>query len=292
MLTRILLTFTVVLFGLGTLEKSHAKEKVTWPYLCYYPLYICENNRGVASAGWDIMNLMWKNMPRYDHEAILLPVKRILKDMKEGKHYLFYGLYKTPEREEYLYFSLPCRISTSTMMVIRKDDLQRFGGGKTASFKRLLENKRLRFLMFSDISFGGGADELLKTFRKAKNVYTEYRTDRMNQNALDLLLKKRIDYFLALNETRLRAGELGMADKIAFIPIQEQKDYKVGYITAPKNDWGKQIIQEVNQVLRKQVSTEYFFNLFKPLVTDNMVPELRRQFNRLIVEPAKQSGPQ
>jgi uncharacterized protein (TIGR02285 family) len=288
MFPKFLITLVMVLFGLGFFETTHAKEKITWPYLCYYPLYICENSRVVGGAGWDILNLMWKNMPQYNHEAVLLPVKRILKDMKEGKHYLFYGLYKTPEREKYVYFSLPCRISTPTMVVIRKDEIQRFGMGKSVSLKRLLEDKLLKFLMFSEISFGSGTDDLLKTFGKAENVYTEYRTDKMNQYALDLLLNKRIDYFLALNGTRHRAGELGMSDEIAFIPIKEQKDYKVGHITAPKNDWGKRVIQEVNQVLKKQVSTEYFFNLFTPLVSDNMVPELRRQFNRLIVEPSKQ----
>ncbi len=227
MFPKFMVTLVMVLFGLGFLDAAHGKEKITWPYLCYYPVIICENSRVVGGAGWDILNLMWENMPQYDHEAVLLPIKRILKDMKEGRHYLIYGLYKTPEREKYLYFSLPCRISTPTMVVIRKDELQRFGMGKSVSLKRLLEDKHLRFLMFSDISFGPGTDELLKTFGKAENVYTEYRTDKMNQYALDLLLKKRIDYFLALNGTRHRAGELGMTDEIVFIPIKEQKDYKV-----------------------------------------------------------------
>ena len=64
----------LVLFGLGFLETAQAREKITWPYLCYYPLYICENNRVVGGAGWDILNLMWKDMLEYEHEAVLLPV--------------------------------------------------------------------------------------------------------------------------------------------------------------------------------------------------------------------------
>ncbi len=130
-------------------------------------------------------------MPEYQHEAVLLPIKRFLKEMKEGKHYLFWGLYKTPEREKYLYYSIPCRISPPTMVVIRKGDLERFGGGETLSLKTLLKDRTLKFLMFDSISFGSGVDELLKEYEKAGNVYTEYRTDKMNQYALDLLLKKR-----------------------------------------------------------------------------------------------------
>ncbi|MBW1870384.1 MAG: hypothetical protein JRI73_14355 [Deltaproteobacteria bacterium] len=270
----------------GLYRSADAREKVIWPYICFYPIYICDNDKLVGGAGLEIYHLIWENMPEYKHESVLLPVKRFLKDMKEGKHYLFWGLYRTPEREKYLYFSIPCRISTPTMVVIRKDDLERFGGGKAVSLKALLDDKALRFLIFDSISFGSGVDELLKKYEKAENVYTEYRTDQMNQHALDLLLKKRIDYFLKLNGTRHIAIEMGIADEIVFIPIEEQTHYKVGHIVAPKNEWGKQMIKKVNQVLRKQIPTETFFQFFTPLVSENLVPDLRQQFNELISRKA------
>jgi len=284
------LTVTLVLFlcGLGFGGTSHAKENITWPYICFYPLYICQDKQLVGGAGWNIMNLMWKNMPDYEHKTALLPLKRIQKDMKQGKHCLFYGLFKTPERQEFMRFSLPCRISPPTMVVIRKEDLPIFGGGKTVSLQGLLENKGLRFLTFNAISYGDIVDKLLAPHEKNENVHVLYRTDEMDQNALGLLRKKRIDYFLALNGTHHVADEMGIAGEIVLLPIKEQSEYKVGYITAPKNEWGKQMIEKVNRVLRKQIPTEYFFNLYKPLVSDNMLPELRVQFNKLIVEPSKQ----
>jgi uncharacterized protein (TIGR02285 family) len=284
----VILAIAVLAFGFY--RTVDAKEEIIWPYFSFYPIYICENDKLVGGAGLEIYHLMWENMPEYKHEAVLLPIKRFLKEMKEGKHYLFWGLYKTPEREKYLYFSIPCRISLPTMVVVRKSDLQKFGGGKTVSLKVLLGDKALRFLMFSSISFGSGVDELLKENEKAENVYTEYRTDKMNQNSLDLLLKKRIDYFLKLNGTRHIAIEMGIADQIVFIPIKEQTHYKVGHIAAPKNEWGKQMIEKVNQILRKQIPKETFFQFFTPLVSDNVVPELRRQFNELIVEPSKEQN--
>ena len=118
----------------------------------------------------------------------------------------------------------------------------------------------------------------------------DYRTDKMDQHALDLLLKKRIDYFVALNGTRHVAIEMGISDQVGFMPIKEQNRYKVGHIVAPKNAWGKQMIRKVNQVLRKQIPTETFFQFFTPLVSDNMIPELRRQFKELIVEPSKEQN--
>jgi len=50
------------------------------------------------------------------------------------------------------------------------------------------------------------------------------------------------------------------------------------------------MIEKVNVVLRKQIPTETFFQLFTPLVSDNVVPELRRQFKKLILEPSKEQS--
>ncbi len=274
----------------GLFATADAKEKITWPYICFPPIYICDNDKLVGGAGWEISDLLWANMPEYNHEIVLEPLKRSLEEFKHGKQYLLLGPVKIPEREKYLYYSIPCMLYPPTMVVIRKSDLQRFGGGETVSLKALLEDRALRFLMFSSISFGGGMDKLLKENEKAKNVYMEYRTDKSDRHALDLLLKKRIDYFLVLIGTRHTANEMGIADQIVYIPIKEMNHYNLGHIVAPKNEWGKQMIRKVNQVLRKQIATENFFQFFTPLVSDNVVPELRRQFKELILEPSKQQS--
>ena len=167
----------IAVLAFGSWRTVDAKEKIIWPYLCFYPIYICDNDKLVGGAGWEIYHLIWENMPEYEHEAVLLPIKRFLKEMKEGKHYLFWGLYKTSERAKYLCYSIPCRISTPTMVVIRKSDLQKFGGGETISLKALLGDKAFRFLIFDSISFGSGVDELIKENETAENVHTEYRTD-------------------------------------------------------------------------------------------------------------------
>lgn len=288
MFKKLYVILIIAVLCLGLYKTADAKEKITWPYICFYPIYICENDKLVGGAGWKILHLVWANMPEYNHEVVLEPLKRSLEEFKHGKHYLLWGPVKTPEREKYLYYSIPCMLYPPTMVVIRKSDLQRFGGGETVSLKALLEDRALRFLMFSSFSFGGGVDELLKEYEKAGNVYMDYRTDELNRHTLDLLLKKRIDYFLALTGTRHIASEMGIADQIVYIPIKEKNNYNLGYIVAPKNEWGKQMIKKVNQVLRKQIPTENFFQFFTPLVTDNMVPELRRQFNELIVKPSKE----
>lgn len=285
MIRRIILLM-VTIVAMTTAEPVHGKEKITWPYICYFPLYICEGNKVSGGYGLDIFNIIASSIPEYEHQLEMLPVKRALEDMRKGANYLYYGLYKTPDREKYLYYSLPCRIALPTMLVIRKSDLDKYDGGKTLSIDNLIRNKTYKLLLFNSISYGPGVDEVIKENEKNPNIYMEYRTDEVDRYALDLLLNNRIDCMLSLNGTQYLAKKMGVADNIHFIRINEQSEFKAGYITAPRNEWGRLMIDKVNNILRKEVPTDQFFNLFAPLVSEDMVPELRLQFNKLIVEPA------
>ncbi|MDM8537677.1 hypothetical protein QUF70_13045 [Desulfobacterales bacterium HSG17] len=270
-------------------KQTHAvtKEKIIWPYVCYFPLYICENKELVKGYAYHILKLIWKQMPEYEHEIMLSPIKRIFEDAKSGKKQLFYGTYKTPEREKFLHFSLPCRISPPTYIVIRKNEFKKFGKESQVSLKYLLENTDFRFLIFNSISFGAGIDELLAQHRNNPNVIVEYNTTNMGLKSLKLLLNKRVDYLLSLDGMPYDAHSHGVSHQLTYLKIKEQSKYEVGYITAPKTDWGEQMIKLVNDVLRKEIPLESFFQIFKPLVGKEMIPELKRQFNQKILEPSQ-----
>lgn len=265
---------------------SFSKDKITWPYICFKPLYICQDSQVVDGAGFYILDLMKQSLSQYDHELLRMPVKRILESAKEGEKILFYGLYKTFERETFLEYSLPCRISTPKYIVIRKEDLQKFGGSKQVSLKRLFKDHTKVFLHLKSFSFGKGIDELLEKYKDAPNFLTEYDTTQIILKSLKLLLNKRADYMLSLDGTSYDARESGLSNKIAYLPIEEQNHYDVGYIVAPKNSWGKTVIAQVNEVLKKEIPKESFFQYFAPLVGNEMLPELRKKYETLILSPA------
>lgn len=287
MLKRIML-FICVIISLGFTQAGYAQEKITWPYISHYPVFISENNELTGGIGLLIYKILWTNMPSYEHSTVFMPIKRLVDDMKNGEHYLFYGLYKTPDREAIMYYSIPCRISPPSMIVIRKEDLKEFGGGDPVSLRVLLKDKKHRFLRFASISLGNEIDTIIKEYENEDHVYTEHRTDDMITTPLDLLLQKRVDYFPSLNGTIFRAKETGAIDKIALLPIKERMHYEVGYITAPKNEWGKMMIEKIDSILRKEIPTDSFFGAFKVLVPDEKLPELRKEFEELILKPAIQ----
>lgn len=282
--------FILIVLSLTTVfaNNVYAKEKIVWPYICFKPVYICENNQLIGGSGFHILNLLWQKMPGYEHELVQMPIKRILESAKQGDHQLFYGMYKTPAREVFLQYSIPCRISTPTFLVVRKADLPKFGNGSPVSLQHILEDKELTFLYLQSVSFGKGIDELLKKYKGGANVSTEYDTTDMLRKSLKLLLTKRVDYMLSLDGTRYDAKKLGIADKIVYLSITEQSRFEIGYIVAPKNDWGNAMINRVDSILRKTIPTETFFQYFTPLVDEAMIPKLRQKYNEKILSPSRE----
>lgn len=273
-------------------SNSFSKEKIIWPYVCFKPLYICQDDKLVGGSGYDIVQLLWKEMVDYEHTLMLMPIKRIIESAKEGQKQLFYGLYKTPERQKFLEYSLPCRISTPTFLVIRKSELANFSDDRTISLQDVLDNKAITFLYLQSVSFGQGIDELLDKYKENENILREYDTSNLGSKSLKLLMNKRVDAFLSVDGTRYDAAEIGAQDEIAFLSINEQNQYDIGYITAPKNEWGKKIIRRVNSELKEAIEKDTFFSFFTPLVDKAMIPQLRKQYEELILTPARQATTQ
>lgn len=280
--------FIVMLMVIAQSDAICAKEKILWPYVCFNPVYICRNKQVVDGSGFHIINLMQQQMPGYEHKLVQMPIKRILENAKQGDNQLFYGLYKTTEREAFLQFSIPCRISTPIFIVVRKTDRSKFGNGERVFLKDLLGDKKLTFLHLQSISFRKEIDAIIEEHKDGPNVLTEYDTGDMNRKSLKLLLSHRIDYMLSLDGTQKDAAEMGIADEISYLSISEQDKYEIGYIVAPKNEWGKTMINRVNAILRKSIPTEAFFEYFTPLVNKTMVPTLRQKYNELILSPARE----
>lgn len=265
---------------------ADAKEKIVWPYICFKPVYVCDGDKLIGGSGYHILNLVWKKLPQFEHEVMQMPIKRILESAKSGEKQLFYGLFKTPDREKYLEYSVPCRIATPTYLVVRKSDYSAFGGGQEVSLKDVLENKDINFLYLKSFSFGEGIDEVLEGYKDNDNIITEYDTSDLIGKSLKLLIAKRVDAMLSVDGTLYDAREMGVVDDISYVSLAGQDKYGVGYITAPKNDWGKDLIDQINQILQDSVSEESFFEFFTPLVDDTMLPELRKKYKELILSPS------
>ncbi|MCP4112883.1 MAG: hypothetical protein GY749_46390 [Desulfobacteraceae bacterium] len=266
---------------------GRAEDSIIWPYIHFPTLYIAEEGKEPTGYGIDVTNYVISKLPEYKHSFKRIPPKRLFFNLKQGYNHCFYGAMKKPDREEYLHYSLPAKLSPpTTFIVIRKNDLEKFGGAPL-SFRKLLKNKKLKVVIKGEIQYTKELNAILDEFKGQSNIHI-VSGDDLGKQELKMLIQKRIDYTVYVTSILYEASKLGIRDKITLIPLQEKKSYEVAYFVCPKNEWGKQIIDKIDDILRKEVPKDVFFDFFKDQVTENNLPEFREQYQKLIIEPSTQ----
>lgn len=276
--------FTAV-FVLFSLTSARAEEPVIWPVFSYPPLFIMEAGKEPSGVGINVINLIKSKLPEYEHKIKELPISRVFHGLQEGYPYCVYGVLKTPEREAYMHYSLPCRITTPCFVVVRKEDVEKFGGGKKISLRELLENRKLKLLIKKDVIYNKEINSVIDEYATQKHVYL-LPSDELGKKEVEMLVAKRIDYTVSVTSTAYEAKRMGVLDEISFLPFEDAYNhYDVGYIACPENEWGMHMIDKINNILKEEISKPQFFDLFKPFVTENMIPELKSQYEKLIMNP-------
>lgn len=277
------MTLVTVVFLLFSLKSAIAEEPVIWPVFSYPPLFIIEPGKAPSGAGVSVINLIKSKLPEYEHKIKELPISRVFRGLQDGYHYCAYGVLKTPEREAYMYYSLPCRITTPCFVVVRNTDAAKFGSEKKLSLRELLENKELKLLIKKDVIYNKEINSVIDEYAGQKHIYI-LPSNELGRKEVEMLVAKRIDYTISVASTAYEAKQMGVLDDISFLPFEDTYNhYDVGYIICPKNEWGRQMTDKINKILKEEIPKPEFFDLFKPFVTENMIPELRSQYEKLIM---------
>lgn len=280
---KILLSLAVILVSAVSLPSvSMAKDTIIWTYFSYPPLYIIEKGK-VSGIGIEIQNLLWKNMPEYTHERVEASVQRMFEDMKHGKKYCVIGALKNPEREAFLHYSLPCRIELPEGLMLRRSDLQKYGAGSEVSLEELLKTGHFTLGYLKGSRDSGILDTIIREYQEKKKVVTISGTDSFQQ-LLKMIDAGRIDGIIGNSFT---VKEAGFEDRIAVVPIKENRNNPIiGYAVCPKNDWGKQVIDKINAILKKEIPTEKYLQIYTPWIDKQSMPRFRELYEEYLVKPA------
>lgn len=281
------ISFPLIVLVVLSAYDTQAKERITWTYFSFPPFFIVEDDGGISGISHDIQELLWQNLPQYEHERLYSPVQRSLADVIHGGNYCLTGLLKTPEREKDLVYSLPCRLVMPIMVVIRKEDMARFGNGGPVSLDALLSDTSLTMGRVRGFSHGPVLDAILKSHEETMSVFHIYTPETIARQ-LQLLMAHRVDYLLQVAiQTHYQAEMAGIQDDIVLLPVEEAMGYRVGHIACTRNEWGESVIEAINSILRREIPTERFFDIFAPYVDDKNLPEFRKQYQELLVKPCQ-----
>ncbi len=253
----------ILIFLLAALVPTGAwtKDSISWMEAVAPPFFIHEGK--FKGQGYEdlITDILIKNLPAYDHTHVIANISRHYQQWKQGEKACALAMYKTPERMEFAYFSIPSVITLPTVLIINKEKFNIFGGSKTVSLTDILKSHKYIVGRSKNRSYGIEFDMTLNTYGDNRNIFV-YEGPELTLNLFKMLLAGRIDALSGLPEEAMYLAEtMGIRDRIMTLNITENQvnnDASLTYVACSKNEWGKKTIKDINAVLREQRPTESY----------------------------------
>ena len=234
-----------------------------------------------------ITDIIQQGLIDYEHDTITTNITRHFYKFKQGEKVCSVGLYRTPEREEFMYFSMPSFLTLPPVLIIKKDGLSRFGNRTSVQLAEILGDKKLMVGMSKDRSYGTTTDDILKKHKGSNNIL-ESTGQELSLNLFKMLLKGRLDGIIGLPEEALyQAEQLGIRDQLMTLTIEENQNGYEGWMSSvgcSKNAWGKAIIDKINEILLKQRPTERYRTAYERWLDPNSIENYRRVYKDVFLE--------
>jgi len=266
---------------------SHAEETIMWMEAVAPPFFIHEGP--LADQGYEdlLTDILEENMPDYEGTRVQATISRHYQQWKQGENACSVAMYKTPERMEFAYFSIPSCFTLPPGIIIRKDNFNKFGAKKSISLTEVLNAGKFVIGRAKNRSYGVETDKILDKYGTEKNIFA-YEGPQLTLNLFKMLLAGRIDGLPSLPEEAMYLAETeGFKDQIMILGITENLinyDAMITRVACSKTEWGQKTINRINEVLLKQRPTERFRAAYERWLDANSLDEYRRLYKEVFLQ--------
>jgi uncharacterized protein (TIGR02285 family) len=229
---------------------AEESETVTWLVLDLPPIFITKGSDAGKGIADRVQKMINDGLKGRRFEIRVANTSRIAKELREDRNVCFaaefYG-------NSAFLTSIPTIALPPQRLIVLKENAHLFGNGETVSLKNLLENRNLVFGTAKNRLYGPELDEILRQYAGSKNIYARSGKDTL-EGLLGMLDKKRVHYLIEYPlSVRYAAKKAEMWDRLKVIPIAENAEglFIRGAVRCSDTPWGRRLIGEINEVLRK-----------------------------------------
>ena len=271
-------------------QRSAAQDSLMWMEAVLPPFFIQSGPNQEQGYGDIITHILQKQLSAYSHEEINTNITRHFYMFKQGDHVCSVGLYKTPEREKFMYFSMPSFITLPPVIIIKKENIRKFSNKTTVSLDAVLGNTSLMIGLAKDRSYGNTLDEVLKKYQGQANL-VEFTGQELSLNLFKMLMLGRLDGLIGLPEEALyQAEQMGIRDQFITLTLSENLSNYDGWmsnVACSKTPWGKQVIEDVNKVLLEQRPTQQYRAAYERWLDPNSIAEYRKAYSEVFLKTTR-----
>lgn len=283
----ILSFFLVFMILPSTVFSNETVDSIAWLEAVAPPFFIHEGS--LTGQGYEdlITDIIKEQLPQYEHKHMKANISRHYQQWKQGEKACSLAMFKTPERMEFAYFSMPSVFTLPPVLIIHKDKFEKFGGRKKVSLAEILKSNEFVIGRSNNRSYGIEFDNTLNSYGNKKNIFA-YEGPELSKNLFKMLLAGRIDALPGLPEEAMYLAEtLGFRDQIMTISIEENQvnhDASLTYVACSKTPWGKKTIDTINKILLEQRPSERYRAAYERWLDPSSLEGYRKLYSEVFLK--------
>lgn len=267
------------------LQPASAKERLFWLVRDLPPFTILEGPEKGQGVIDQLLPLLIRQMPEYDHSILRVNRARGIQMLQDPNSFTCDPtLLWTPERAEYVRFSVPSLGVLSGGLVLRKDSealVAPYLDGQEVDLLNLLSKTPLKLGVVAERSYGTQIDAILRQL--PDTAFSRHYGNDATANLLQMQQLGRLRMVLGYwPEVRylvdLQGGAL--AD-YQFHPVKGVNRYQFLHVGCSNSELGREAIAHIDQLLpalRRDVLPGLYARWLDPALQEDYLEESKRFF--------------
>lgn len=258
-------------------------DQITWMVRDWIP-YQYEEGGELKGYGIEMQRMIEQELSQYQHKYLIANPARTIAEFKEKRTVCSLGVFKNPNREEFMHFGIPNELFFHIRLYMRKASFEKMGRPKKVSLQSVLESKEGILAITKGRSYEEAIDKILKRYEGAKNIIV--RSDSVQSlSAIQMMATERIDFFLEfVVEGNLATKRLGVEEKIVSVALEEVPETGLGYVACAKTSWGEKAIRAINKALLKLRPTKKYRQSYEKYLRKEQIPTFRKAYNKKLLK--------
>ena len=279
-----MITLVIVLSALVGPNASLARETVQWGALDFPPFQVRDGEYQGSGSFDGLMEFLIEQMPEYDHNVLTMTFARREEQIRQGLPLCTPGLFRTPERREYLTFSLPALIHLDNRLIYLSSKASRLNGTDPVNLEAVLKRKDLVGGFISQRSFAPNIDPLIRQYANSKNVVLR---PLKSSQVFEMLTSGKIDYTILFpHEATYLARKFSGSPDIVVRRIAGTPPYIFTHVACTKGPLGDILIARIDGILRVKRESPAYRALSERWYGEGDKALIRRYYPGLLVPEA------
>ncbi|WP_085587606.1 MULTISPECIES: TIGR02285 family protein [unclassified Pseudomonas] len=267
------------------LQPATAKERIFWLVRDLPPFTILEGPEKGQGVIDQLLPLLIRQMPEYDHSILRVNRARGIQMLQDLNSFTCDPtLLWTPERAEYVRFSVPSLGVLSGGLVLRKDSealVAPYLDGQEVDLHALLSKTPLKLGVVAERSYGTQIDAILRQL--PDTAFSRHYGNDATANLLQMQQLGRLRMVLGYwPEVRYLVEQQGGAlTDYRFHPVQGVNRYQFLHVGCSNSELGREAIAHIDQLLpalRRDVLPRLYARWLDPALQEDYLEESKRFF--------------